>query len=172
MAFWIYGSIYDYTYVTNPNNMLNENYSYSVLQYKYPGNSKCPIGDTSPYPRFPNNYCKENDSGQPFSGWAIVDLGSYNYTTLLQFSASELNIGCFWIYCDSNTGYKIFTTSSTTLSNFTDWEYEDICNIENNAQEVICNVMVNKTMRYYFVARYQGGDARPDPAIHFARAYR
>lgn len=168
------GPIVSSHFVQNPWNILSSDYAYATLQYRS-GNTTitCPPGFFAS-PTYPNNFCQDNLTGELIAGWVYANftnasMNNTAYATKIVSSASELNLGC--TSCTLATGYKVFYTTEFTP---TAWTYAGQCDVSNDANMTTCtlNLGTNSTVavRNVLVARYQGGDFRPDPAVHWIRA--
>ena len=157
--------VISYSSVLNPTNAADNDDDFAVLQYA--NNIVCPFGDFAKYGGAPNNFCVHASSGQLIGGWEIIEYmfnSSYVYTTEVTVQASELNLGCR--FCNTGTAVKIFTSSDLN-SSYSKWNYVGTCSFPDNANRASCTLShPSSKVRYVLIGRWEGGDHRPDPAIH------
>ncbi|MFH0972100.1 MAG: hypothetical protein V1835_06060 [Candidatus Micrarchaeota archaeon] len=165
MATTYYGYLVaGYSFVLNPNNALDDDYDYATLQYAT--NITCPLGNFYKSPSYPNYFCVHNGTSLEVGGWEVIRFSNYTgyNITNVKVKASDLNIGC--TSCASAISVRVFR-AGTTYDSGTQWTYVGQCNFADNANQSTCTLYQNASgVGHILIGRWNGGNFRPDPAVH------
>ncbi|MEK6917840.1 MAG: S8 family serine peptidase [Nanoarchaeota archaeon] len=169
--------LFDYQEVTNPENFMSVDDSYSLFNSYFV--SKCPLGDVDWLGNGKYKMCsiQDNSKNRIFSSWAIVDLtndsSSLTNITTLDLVASDYNVGCTPPYCENvSLELALFGTQKLNGS-ATKWIYLDTCIIPQDSNHVSCQISTLATSDSYTacntpVASFSSigptstGNAKPD----------